>query len=649
MSRPTLSSTAHDALDSVLGSVIDQLTDSAIYAIDRHGVIRSWSAGAQSVFGHSPEEAIGSHFSMVYARDDRLAGVPLRGLNIAERDGRFEEDGMRVRKDGSRFAAHAAVYPLHKAGALVGFASVIRDISEKKQAENALHASERRFRALVEGITDYAVLLLDAEGTVTSWNDGAQRIYGYTADEIVGLHFARFFPEEIRRSDKPLSALETAAQTGRYEEECAGQRKDGTTFAAHVVINAILDDDGAVSGYAKLTRDVTERNSATRALRESEKRLRLLVESVTDHAIYTLDPSGIVTSWNHGAERITGYGVDEILGEHVSRFYTEADRREGRPYRALEVARADGRYEEEGVRVRKDGSRFAADIAIHAIYGEDGALAGYAKIARDVSERKMREQAESASAAKSRFLAHMSHEFRTPLNAIIGFSEIIKTELLGKIGNPRYVSYGNDIHFSGLHLLSLVNDLLDLTRIEAGKLEPVFRPTDVKQVAERAIQLFEPVIAAKRITIDLNVAGELQGFIADERMVRQCLVNLVDNAIKHSRTSSMVRVAVGRINDRLTIRVIDQGAGMAARDIPKALEPFGRVGDVSTTPVDGVGLGLPLVKSYCELHGGGIEIKSAPNAGTEVVLWFPYPGRMPDKPAGSTPRSPAAARRSERS
>jgi PAS domain S-box-containing protein len=333
-----------------------------------------------------------------------------------------------------------------------------------------------------------------------------------------------------------------------------------------------------------------------------------------------------VTSWNIGAERIHGWPEAEILGEHISVFYPEADRKAGLPFRVLDTARREGRFESEGWRVRKDGSRFAADVVLYAATDAKGEITGFTKITRDVTDRKQRELAEAASAAKSRFLAQMSHEFRTPLNAIIGFSEIIKTELLGDIGNRKYVTYGSDIHYSGLHLLSLVNDLLDLTRIEVGKLEPMRCSFDIKPVAERAIRLFDGVTSAKRIKIDLSVAGDLSAFVADERMVRQCIVNLVDNAIKYSGSGGTVRVAIGRLDDRLTIRVIDQGRGMAQAEIPRALEPFGRVGDVMTTPIEGIGLGLPLVKSYCELHGGQLAIKSAPGAGTEIVLSFPYSG-----------------------
>jgi PAS domain S-box-containing protein len=578
------------------------------------------------VLGYTPEVAVGSHFSMLHPKEDRLAGRALTPLQVAERDGRHVEQAARVRADGSRFLAHAATHPLRRADDVVGFAVVLRDIGETTRAVEALAASERRLRQLIEGITDHAIYMVDADGTVVSWNAGAEHIFGYSAEEIVGQHVSRFFTPADREQGKPIQALRIAAETGRYEEEGIRVRRDGTEFAAHVTSGPIEGEDGRIAGYAKIVRDVTRQQQAARALRESENRFRLMIESVTDHAICTLDPTGIVTSWNRGAERITGYTAEDVLGEHMSIFYPEIARRDGLPYRALERAREDGAYAEESVRVCKDGSRFAADMVLHAIRDEHGALSGFACITRDISDRKKRELAESASAAKSYFLAQMSHEFRTPLNAIIGFSEIIKAELFGKIGNERYVAYGGDIHASGQHLLSLVNDLLDLTRIEAGRLEPVLNRFDIRPVAQQAIRLFEPVSKARNIPIELNIAGELQDFIADERMVRQCLVNLIDNAIKHSGTGGLVRVAIGRLDDRLTIRVIDQGRGIAEHDISKALEPFGRIRNVTNTPVDGIGLGLPLVKSYCELHGGSIGIRSAPNAGTEVVLSFPYPG-----------------------
>lgn len=630
---PTLSTQSGPwPLPTIYQPLVDQITDYAVYVIDLNGAIRSWNRGAQSLLGHAKSEVLGLHFSQLYTKADRLAGIALNVLKSAEERGQYEEESQRVRKDGSVIATHAVVYPLRDAaGELVGFTTVLRDATEEHQTKRALYDSERRFRLLASSITDYAIYMLDTNGIVTSWNRGAQRIKGYTADEVIGQHFSRFYTDEDRRRAKPFEALRTAAETGRYEDEGWRVRKDGTKFAAHVIIDAIHDESGKLTGYAQITRDVTERQVTARALRESEYRQRLLIESLTDYAIFTLDPTGVVISWNLGAERIVGYGADEIIGEHFSVLYTERDREDERPHLALETARRQGRYEEEGVRVRKDGSLFAAEIVVYAIRDDNGRLTGYANITRDVTDRKQREIAELANAAKTRFLAHLSHEFRTPLNAIIGFSEIIKSELLGEIPNKRYVAYGNDINFSGTHLLNLVNDVLDLTRIEAGKIEPVFETVEVRPVVERALRLLDAKAAAKKIEIKLETEDNVAAFKADERMVRQCLINLVDNAIKFSPPETTVTVRVSRDDAWLRLQVIDQGAGMSDSDVPLALQPFRQLDNVMSRANEGAGLGLPLVKSYCELHGGGLSIRSAGKTGTEVTLRFPYPGGMPHK------------------
>jgi PAS domain S-box-containing protein len=619
-------------LPAMFQPVVEQITDYAVYIIDLNGAIRSWNQGARALLGYAPGEVTGLHFSQLYTKADRLAGIALNVLKTAEERGRYEEESQRVRKDGTVVPTHALVYPLRgPSGEVIGFTTVLRDATEERQDKRALYDSERRFRLLASSITDYAIYMLDANGIVTSWNRGAQRIKGYTAEEVIGQHFSRFYTEEDRNGAKPFEALRQAAETGRYEEEGWRVRKDGTKFAAHVIIDAIHDESGKLTSYAQITRDLTEREVTARALRESEYRQRLLIESLTDYAIYTLDPTGVVISWNLAAERITGYSADEIIGEHYSIFYTDRDRKDERPHRTLETARQQGRHEEEGVRVRKDGSLFAADIVIYAIRDDNGRLTGYAKITRDVTDRKQREIAELANAAKTRFLAHLSHEFRTPLNAIIGFSEIIKSELLGEIPNKRYVAYGNDIHFSGTHLLNLVNDVLDLTRIEAGKIEPVFETVDARSVIERALRLFESKAAAKQITINLSVEDNVADFKADERMVRQCLINLVDNAIKFSPPDTVITVRASRDDAWLRVQVTDQGAGMDEQDVPYALQPFRQLDNVMSRTNEGAGLGLPLVKSYCELHGGGLSIRSRPGLGTEATLRFPFPGGRPHR------------------
>jgi PAS domain S-box-containing protein len=247
-------------------------------------------------------------------------------------------------------------------------------------------------RLLVEGVSDYAIFALDPAGLVLTWNAGAERIKGYTADEIVGQHLSAFYPSEDVAAGKPALELEVAARDGRFEEEGWRRRKGGSLFWANVVVTALRDDDGTLVGFTKVTRDLTERRRVERALRESEERFRLLVESVQDYAIFMLDPQGRVASWNAGAERIKGYTADEILGQHFSRFYPQDKIAEDFPAYELAEASRVGRFEDEGWRIRKDGSRFWANVVITALRGEDGTLLGFAKVTRDLTARRAAEE-----------------------------------------------------------------------------------------------------------------------------------------------------------------------------------------------------------------------------------------------------------------
>src|SRR5690606_35717556 len=240
---------------------------------------------------------------------------------------------------------------------------------------------------LVEGITDYAIFMLSVEGHVSSWNAGAERFKGYKAEEVIGQHFSIFYSAEDQARDIPGQALATARETGKFEAEGWRMRKDGSRFWASVVIDPIRDAQGQLLGFAKITRDITDRRETQLALRESEEHFRLLVQGVTDYAIYMISPTGFVTNWNAGAARIKQYAHDEIVGKHFSTFYTQEDRAAGLPERALRIAAAEGRYENEGWRVRKDASRFWAHVVIDPIRDDDGELIGFAKITRDITER----------------------------------------------------------------------------------------------------------------------------------------------------------------------------------------------------------------------------------------------------------------------
>src|SRR6266550_1684992 len=308
-------------------------------------------------------------------------------------------------------------------------------MERKRIPRRGLFESERRFRLLVEGVVDFAIYMLDPNGLVTSWNAGARRIKGFEAEEVVGRHFGMFYLPEDREAGLPQQSLETAREKGRFEAEGWRLRKDGTKFLASVVIDAIYGE-GELIGFAKITRDMTEQHKAAQALKESESRFRLLVGGVTDYALYMLDPNGIVTNWNAGGQRIKGYLPEEIIGQHFSRFYSAEDQAAGRPARALKLALENGHYEEDGWRVRKDGTFFWASVVIDPIRDDENRLIGFAKITRDISERReaqihlekiRRQLAESQKLdALGQLTGGVAHDFNNLLMIISGSLHTLK-------------------------------------------------------------------------------------------------------------------------------------------------------------------------------------------------------------------------------
>ena len=295
-----------------------------------------------------------------------------------------------------------------------------RDLTEEHALELELRASEERFRLLVGQVSDYAIIALDPQGAIETWNLGAERVKQYTAEEAIGRSFAMFYTEEDRRTGLPSKLLNAARENGRVEHTGWRLRKDGTRFWGDVVITALHDSEGNLTGFAKVTRDLTEQHALEEKLRASEERLRLLVGQVADYAIVGLDPQGAIETWNLGAERVKGYTAEEAIGRSFAMFYTEADRRAGLPFELLTQARETGRVEHTGWRVRKDGSRFWGDVVITALHDEAGNLTGYAKVTRDRTDMKAIEDAQDA------FYAAFNHDFRTPVTALKGFVDTLR-------------------------------------------------------------------------------------------------------------------------------------------------------------------------------------------------------------------------------
>jgi PAS domain S-box-containing protein len=620
--------------------LVQGIVDYAIYMVSPEGVVTSWNAGAQRMKGYKPDEIIGQHFSRFFTPEDRNAGLPQRALAIARQVGRFESEGWRVRKDGSRLWVSAVLDAIHdEDGTFIGFAKITRDLTERQAAHQALVDSERRFRMLVQGVVDYAIYLLDPSGIVTNWNAGAERIKGYTAGDIVGRHFSLFYTPEERAAGMPAKALATATREGKYEAEGWRVRKDGTRFFASVVIDAIRGDQGEILGFAKVTRDITERRKSEEALRESERHFRLLVSGVTDYALYMLDPDGIVTSWNPGAMRIKGYSAEEIIGQHFSRFYFEGDRAAGVPARALATAGQTGRYEAEGWRVRKDGSFFWASVIIDAIHDEQGALVGFAKITRDITERREaqanleRVQSQLAEAQKMDALGQLTggvaHDFNNLLMIVSGHIQLLKKQVAGDAKSTRAAEA---IELAAQRGASLTRQLLTFSRRQR------VNPSAI--VLSEQIESFREVLASgvgggERLGVHIPAATWPVKVDVSEFEI--ALVNLVVNARDAMPEGGMVTITADNLvldpppgetgvsREVVALTVADAGVGIPEDVLPRIFEPF-----FTTKPVGkGTGLGLSQVYGFARQAGGSVKVESGVGKGTRVTMYLPRAATAP--------------------
>jgi PAS domain S-box-containing protein len=484
------------------------------------------------------------------------------------------------------------------------------------------------YRLLVESVHDYAIFALDTGGHVLTWNAGAERFKGYKAEEIIGRHLSVFYTAEEVATRKPWRELEIAARDGSVEDEGWRLRKDGSRFWANVVITALRDEDGVLVGFAEVTRDLTERRAAEQTLRSSEERFRLLIENVRDYGIFTLDPRGRIVSWNAGAQRISGYYANEIIGKHFSIFYPPADIAAGKPAMELEVATAVGKFEEEGWRLRKSGDLFWSNVVITALRETDGRLVGFAKLTRDLTEpREMNERAlagarriaaaEGANRAKSEFLAAMSHELRTPLNAIGGYAELLSIGIGGPISSEQ-ADYLDRIRRSQQHLLGIINDILNFSRIEAGQVSYDIRPVAVADVVESVMPMIQPQVVTRGLRLIISVRPTIY-VAADRGKLEQVLLNLLSNAVKFTAkgTIEITGFAEGAIAG---IRVRDTGLGIPADKLNSIFEPFVQVGRSLTTPHEGTGLGLAISRDLARAMGGDLTVESEPGKGSTFTV-----------------------------
>jgi PAS domain S-box-containing protein len=497
--------------------------------------------------------------------------------------------------------------------------------------------------------------MLDLEGRITHWNAGAERFMGYGADEIIAENFERFYREEDRAKGVPERALHTAATRGKFEAEAWRVRKDGTTFWAHVAIDPIRDTSGELIGYAKITRDLSLRADAEATLKRSEEQFRLLVQSVTDYAIYMLDPNGLVSSWNAGAERIKGYLPEEIIGQHFSRFYSEEDRVSGEPQRALDTAKNEGRFVKEGWRIRKDGTRFWASVVIDPIRGDDGALIGFAKITRDLTERQQAQQ-ELDQAREALFQSQkmdaigqltggVAHDFNNLLMATLSSLELLRKRLAADPQGLRLLDTAVEGAQRGA---TLTQRMLAFARRQDLTPVRIDIPALVRGMADLVKRALGP-----SIKIETRFPLSLDAVRADVNQIEMALLNLVVNARDAMPDGGSIIIAaeehviaVGNPHELspgryVSLCVIDQGVGMDAETLARAMEPFFTTKGVGK----GTGLGLSMVHGLAEQSGGRLILESQRGKGTTAAIWLP--AAAPEQHAAaalSEPSSPAQMR-----
>jgi PAS domain S-box-containing protein len=599
------------------------------------GYFKSLNPSWRKVLGFSTEELKARPYLELIHPEDRQATVA-EATRLQNREVTFSFENRYLCKDGSYkwLSWNAVSTPEQKA-----IYAVARDITERKRVDDALRESEERFRLLVDNVRDYAILMLDPAGRVASWNQGAERIKGYKADEILGRHFSCFYPQEDVQEGKPEQELQTAIAEGRYEEEGWRIRKDGSRFWANVVLTALTDGTGKLRGFSKVTRDITERNRAEELLHESEERHRKLFDN-NPHPTWVYDRETLrFLAVNAAALRKYGYSSDEFLAMTIKDIRPPED-----VPAVLEGVRTvqDG-SEKVGLwrHRRKDGTLMDVEITSYAL--NFSGRPAEVIVAADVTQRKRDDEdkrkfiatlattneelelrnreVEHATKLKSKFLASMSHELRTPLNAIVGFSDLLAEEVPGQL-NVKQKRFVNHIKQGSAHLLQLINDILDLSKIEAGQLELHCEYFYVKDALPEVLSTIRPLAMAKNIQIEHTVEIDRPAY-ADRVRFKQILYNLLSNAVKFTPKDGRISIACAEDEDFVCISVTDTGIGIRAEDQGVVFEEFRQVEGGKDSTQEGTGLGLAITKRLVEQQGGKISLASELGKGSRFTFTLP--------------------------
>jgi PAS domain S-box-containing protein len=492
--------------------------------------------------------------------------------------------------------------------------------------------SDDRYRLLLDAVTDYAIYMLDAHGLVSSWNAGAKRFKGYEEAEILGQHFSRFYTDEDRANGMPARALNAAETEGRFEGEGWRLRKNGERFWCHVVIDPIRAQDGTLLGYAKVTRDLTERRLAEESLKQSEQQFRLLVEGVTDYALYMLDPHGVITNWNTGAQRIKGYAPVEIIGQHYSVFFSTEDVLKGEPQRGLQQALTDGRFESQGWRIRKDGTRFWASVVVDPIRSELGTLLGFAKITRDITDSMEAQRAlekaretlfqSQKMEALGRLTGGIAHDFNNLLMVVLGSLEVVRRRVPQE---PKILNLLDNAIQGAQRGSVLTQRMLAFARSQKLVVEALDAPALVRGMSDMLQRAMGP-----QVRIEVRFPLSLSPLLADSNQLEMAVLNLAVNARDAMGGAGQIVIAAReqtltaddnelKAGHYVCLSVSDSGEGMSAETLNRAREPFFTTKGVGK----GTGLGLSMVHGFAQQSGGRLELTSVVGEGTTAEMWLP--------------------------
>jgi len=609
-----------------------QSINEAIVVLDTDGYVAYSTPAVTATTGFTSSDLLNQHLAIFYPGAEDLVKAEYE-LGLALKKGRLVSEGWRAKKGNQQFWAEASLAPFYnEQKKLAGYTYIIRDISEKKHWEIELRQSEERFRLTVEGVRDYAIFMLDTTGHIMSWNEGAERIKGWSANEIIGKHFSTFYTAEDLEDKKPERELRIAIATGKYEEEGWRVRKNGSVFWANVVITALYNEQNKHIGFSKVTRDLTDKKMSEESLRQSEERYRSLVEQVTDYGIFMLDEKGRIISWNEGARRIKGYEQSDIIGKYFSIFYPEEDILNGKPAYELKVALAEGKYEEEGWRVKKDGSLFWASVVITAIYNSNGIHIGFSKVTRDLTERKEAERALRESYERYRLLADqlkatntqlsyanqeleqftsiVSHDLQEPIRTIKSFLQLINIKLNNE-QNDDLKTYIEKAVTAADRMKMLIQNLLHYSQLSKGEL--VEETMSVEDIINEAVQNVRSSVAKNNAQISIET--DVHTIEGDRVQLVQLIQNLLSNALKFTdRQSPKIKISAVRENGHVKFSVSDNGIGIAETDLNKVFEIFRRLHTNKAYP--GTGIGLAICKKIVDRHRGKIWPESKPGKGT---------------------------------